>query len=112
MPRAKVYFKAFVLKDGTVMVGMPSRKPGPKTLRNLRAKIDEDGVWWNIEESYQQIEDHKQEAKLVVHSTIATSLNLTRIVGPQITGRIDRLAERFRAIETALARIETGLNRE
>jgi hypothetical protein len=105
----KVYFKAFVLKDGTVLVGMPSRKPGPKTLKNFRSKIDEDGIWWNIEESYKELEHYGHDAKLLVHSTIATSLNLRRIVREQITPRINRLEERLSAIETALARIVTQL---
>ena len=111
MGKQNVYYKAFVLKDGTVLVGMPSRKPGPKTLRNFHSNIDDDGVWWNIQENFKQIEDYKQEARLVVHSTIATCLNIRRIVREQITTRINRLEERLSAIETALARIETHLAR-
>jgi hypothetical protein len=100
--RDNVYFKAFVLKDGTVLLGVPSRKPGPKTLKNFRSKIDHDGVWWNIEESYKQIEDYTQEARLIVHSTIATSLNLRRIIREQVTARLNRLEEKLAAIEARL----------
>ena len=96
----KAYYKVFALADGTVILGMPTRKPHPKSLRG-KDKIDDDGVWCWFTEGHDDIDGFKQEIKPLVYSTIANKINVKRALREQVETKLDDLSRQMALLPRA-----------
>ena len=104
------YFKTFALENGPAILGIPTKKPHPKTLASRGGKVDPDGVWYSITEDYESIEVYKLEVKHLVYSTIANDINVKRALRQQVEGRLASLARDVSALKEQLDRIERKLD--
>ena len=74
----RAHFKTFALENGPAILGIPTKKPHPKTLESKGGRVDEEGVWYSIFEDHDSLEVYKLEVKHLVYSTIATDINVKR----------------------------------
>ena len=101
MRTAQVYYRVSALKDGTILVGIPARKPVKKK-HMPRERIDPEGIfcWW------------EENADNIAHwttnpfGTIANCLNFKRLLRIQVEGRLDKLETQMAGLRDQLSRIE------
>ena len=79
--RRPLYYYASCLYDGTIVASFPIRKPIPKTIKQDKIKIDEDGVcdrgWYT---SGREFSDVNVENRFRFQDIIATRLNTRRAI--------------------------------
>jgi len=101
----QAYYSVFALKDGTVYLALPVRKPR-KTKYSSAPKIDEEGVCnWNIEREVVP-KDLPDWAKGAWHAAVSTCLNVKRIVREQVAQRLDRVDQQVQELRQQLDRLE------
>jgi hypothetical protein len=109
MKAKKVYFSVFGLKDGTVISVLPVPKPR-KTKHGPAPKIDSEGVCrFNVQDELvpsRMTECHR----IVFHTTVATALNVKRVLREQLAGRLDTLEKAVADTQSQLARIERKID--
>ncbi len=105
MRKQKSYYWVFGLKDGTIWLAMHKRKPGGRT------RIDEDGIFnWSIE----KVDDDRSytdTAKVVRGATIATCLNMKRLLREHVVGRLDLMDKQLAEMRAELTAIREELGR-
>jgi|WetSurMetagenome_2_1015567.scaffolds.fasta_scaffold152494_2 hypothetical protein len=102
MREKKAYYSVFALKDGTIWFATQRRKPG----RGSKPKIDENGIFnWYLDE-LDAGEDFTATAKVVRGATIATCLNMKRVVREYVECRIEGLQQQLGQLQEQLDRIE------
>jgi hypothetical protein len=105
----KAYFSVFALKDGTIYLVNPTRRPR-KTKYSSAPRIDEDGICnWYLEKEVLP-RDMVDWLKGSFHSTVATSFNVKRIVRQQVERRLDRVESDLHALREQLGRIESKID--
>jgi hypothetical protein len=87
MRSTQVYYSVFTLKDGTVYLVLPVRKPR-KTRYSRAPKIDEDGICQRFIEKKVEVKDLPDWAKGAWHTALSTCLNVKRIVREQVEARL------------------------
>jgi hypothetical protein len=103
MKMKQVYYSVHALPDGTVWLGIPTRKPRA-TKYGGTPKIDEEGVCdWYFEKPKEQLglNEARKTVRLVC---IATCLNMRRLIR-------ERIEERFTALEVSIGETRTQLTR-
>jgi hypothetical protein len=105
----RAYFKTFALENGPALLGIPTKKPHPKTLQSRGVKVDEDGVWYSIIEDHESLGVYKLEAKHLVYATIAADINVKRALRRQVVPMLDAVARDVAALKDQLDRIERKL---
>ena len=102
-----VYYKVFAMKDGTVLLALPGRKPSKASLYK-RERIDEDGIYrWYVHNNrdYMTMRDWNSKP----FETIANCLNFRRALRAQVEPKLDELQEQVAALKQQLDRIEEKL---
>lgn len=106
--KEQAFFKVFSLKDKTVFLALPTRKPHPKSLGG--EKIDDEGIWcWYIE-GEEELNGYKAEVKHLVYSTIANNLNVKRAIRKQVEPRLIALTKQVSSLKDQLDRIERKID--
>ena len=107
-PRFKsqpAYYSVFAVKDGTIWHASTERKPG----RMAPGEIDEDGVFNTFVERLGEERRYTPTAKVVRGSTLATCLNLKRVLRRQVEGRLAAIAQQLTELKAQADRIEVTL---
>jgi hypothetical protein len=99
------YYSVHAMRDGTIWLAVPHRKPYGK-----KSVTDEDGIFqWFLEEDIPS--GMYDGAKCVQDTTVTTSLNVKRIVRNQVEPKLDLILERLDEIQKRLERLEKGAGR-
>jgi hypothetical protein len=105
----KAYYRVFALKDGTIYLVIPSRKPR-KTKYSSPPKIDADGICtWFIDNKVEP-RDLPEWQCGAWHTNVATCLNVKRIVRQQLEPRLDRIEQEVQTLREHLGRIEQKID--
>jgi hypothetical protein len=109
MKAKRVYYSVFGLKDGTVFAVLPVTMPR-KTKPGPAPKIDPDGVCrFNVEDDV--VPSQRTDCnRAVFHTSVATALDVKRILREQLEGRLDELEKAGAETHNQLARIEDKLD--
>jgi hypothetical protein len=101
-----VYYSAHVLKDGTVWLAVPTRRPA--RTKRPPAEIDEDGIHQRFEygDAPANLGD---TGRIVWNIAVANSLNTKRIVREQVESKLNDLLERLTDVQQRLAVLESAL---
>ncbi len=110
MPEKRVYYWVDGLKDGTVCLAFVTNKPR-KCNALPRQRIDEDGIcrWYFTDP--EEARRFTEWGKSVWHSSIATCLNMRRVVREQVEARLQRLEDSLSKVQEQLGRIEIKIDR-
>lgn len=76
----QMYYSAICLYDGTVKAAYPVRKPIPKTIKQEKLRIDEDGVCREWAGAGKELSDVSNETRMRFQDIIATRLNTRRAI--------------------------------
>lgn len=98
------------MENGPAILGIPTKKPHPKTLASRGGKVDEDGVWYSIIEDQDSLEAYKLEVKHLVYSTIANHINVKRALREQVEQRLESLTRDVAALKEQLDHLEGKLD--
>jgi hypothetical protein len=105
----KAHYDVFALKDGTIYLVFPTRKPR-KTKYSSEPKIDEDGICdWFINNDVEPNNMHDW-ARGAWHASAATCLNVKRIVRQQLERRLDRVEQEVQALRQQMGRVEQKID--
>jgi hypothetical protein len=108
--KQQAYYWVFAVKDGIIWYASPKRKPIPSTVCR-RPKIDQDGVFrWSIGKMDEDAH-YTPVAKVIRGATIATCLNVRRLLRETVAARLDRLEAQLAGLQEQLARVEQILDR-
>jgi hypothetical protein len=102
-----VYYSAHVLKDGTVWLAAPTRKPARS--KRCAVEIDADGIHQRFEYS-DAPENLGDTGRIVWNVAVGNCLNTKRIVREQIESKLNDLLERITDVQKRLAALESHLN--
>ncbi|HOW71085.1 MAG TPA: hypothetical protein PKY77_10830 [Phycisphaerae bacterium] len=108
MAEQKAYYSVFGLKDGIVWLATQQRKP-VRSRTWGRPQIDEDGIYSWFVDKVGDGENMTDQAKVAKGTTIATCLNMKRVVREQVEPRLAALAQQVSALRVQLNRIEQKL---
>jgi hypothetical protein len=78
--RRAMHYSAISLHDGTVTSARPVRKPTPKTIKQEKLRIDEDGVCREWSRAGKELSDVNNENRMRFQNIIATRLNTRRAI--------------------------------
>jgi hypothetical protein len=106
----RAYFKTFSLENGPTILGIPTKKPHPKTLESRGGTIDEDGVWYSMIEDHESLDLYKLEVKHLVYATIATDINVKQALRRQVESKLTSLAQAVDALKAQLDGVERLLD--
>jgi hypothetical protein len=106
LKRKKAYYSVRALRDGTIWLAVLTRKPSKKPRQKLQ--IDDDGIhnWYLDEDIPHGMTDW---ARSVRYGTVATSLNVKRIMREQIEPKLDEVLNRLSSIEERLKQMERDI---
>lgn len=104
--RKKIHYTVHCLKDGTVTVAYPVRKPSAEALKRDKEVIDDDGVCREFQTAGREYSDFKFESRFRFMDVMATAMNTRRIVRELVLPRIDFLESRIEAVQSSISRIE------
>lgn len=103
----KAYFSAHALRDGTIVLALPTKKP--RNTRYETPSIDEDGIWrWYVAEG--NTDSFNDVGKTVWLSSVANCLNTRRIVRHQVEDKLVKLLDCLEAMQAQLERMEKRLD--
>ena len=103
----KVYFHAHALRDGTIVLALPTKKP--RKTRYETPSIDEDGIWrWYVDEG--DTGSYNDLRKTIWFCSVANCLNTRRIVRQQVEDKLAKVLDRLEAMQVQLDRIEKRLD--
>lgn len=95
------YYSVHALRDGTIWFVLQGRKPA----KSQNPIIDEDGIYqWHLDEV--KPDELSDWGQCLLHSTVATCLNVKRIVRHQVEGKLDLILKRLDEISQRLDRLE------
>lgn len=109
MPKPKAYFQVFALKNDIIWLATQERKPGRSRTWG-EPQIDEDGIFSWLINTTEQHESMTPHAKVAKGTTIATYLNVRRIIREHVEPRLSDLSHQISAVQDALNRIERKLD--
>ena len=78
--RRPMHYSAHCLHDGTVIAAFPVRKPIPRTIKQEKLRIDEDGVCREWAGTGKELSDVSNESRTRFQDIIATRLNTHRAI--------------------------------
>ncbi len=109
MKKQNAYYKVFALKDKTIVLVLQTRKPvGPRG--GPKPKIDEDGIHTWFPETAMDYQHLPKAAAASRHTTIATCLNLKRILRERVESRLTTVEGQLVQIAEQLTRLEDKLD--
>lgn len=106
----KIYYWVSALRDHTILAALEKRKQGATKTRRA-PRVDPEGIYYW---SFDTAKDfrHLTEAQCAArHTTIATCLNIRRIVRERIERRLDDLNRTVTALTEQLARLTAPADR-
>lgn len=105
----KIYWSAHALRDGTIVLAMPTRKP--RKTAHETPSIDEDGIWrWFDDEA--DTGTYNDVRKTIWFCAVTNCLNTKRIVRQQVEDKLVKVLDRLEAMQAQLDRIEKRLDAE
>src|SRR5262245_3731669 len=105
----KAYWRVQATRDGIIWFAYQTRKP-TKRGRRKEPEIDEDGICdWYFAQDDKDANRFTDWAKTLWHVSLATALNMKRIVRQQIGSRLDQLEKKMEALQEQLNRIERAM---
>lgn len=105
----KAYFSAHALRDGTIVLAIPTRKP--RKTRYETPSIDEDGIWrWYVDDG--NTGSYNDVGKTVWLCSVSNCLNTRRIVRQQVEDKLVKVLDRLEAVQAQLDRMEKRLEGE
>lgn len=110
--RRPMHYTAICLHDGTVLSAFPIRKPIPKTIKQEKLKIDEDGVCRGHSTAGEHISDVNNDNRTRFQDIIATRINTRRTIREIVLPAIHELKQELTEINDRLNRIENMLSRQ
>ena len=78
--RRSMHYSAISLFDGTVIAAHPIRKPTPKTIKQEKLRIDEDGVYREWSDAGKELSDVHNESRMRFQNIISARLNTRRAI--------------------------------
>lgn len=78
--RRSMHYSAISLFDGTVIAAHPIRKPTPKTIKQEKLRIDEDGVCREWSDAGKELSDVHNESRMRFQNIISARLNTRRAI--------------------------------
>ena len=101
----QTYYSVFTVKDGTIWHAATSRKPDG----SLADAVDEDGVFNTFVEELGAEARYTRVAKVVRGATLATSLNLRRVLRDRVENRLIAVTQQLASLRAQADRIEAAL---
>lgn len=105
----KAYYSAHALCDGTIYLGVQTRKPRP-TRNGGEPQIDEEGIHQWFLDPVGERPHFNEFGNLLRNVCIATALNTRRIVREKVETRLTQLEAQQGMIQEQLLRIEAKLD--
>jgi len=104
----KVYYRVFAMKDGTIFVALPDRKPTKKSLWPGEV-IDEDGIyrWWV--EGVKDYPELYNGTRPNPHSILAMNLNVKRALRSQVEPRLSEIQKQVSAMQTQISETQNQI---
>jgi hypothetical protein len=106
----KVYYSVFALKDGTVLVACPTRKP-PQKRGSRGPRIEEEGICKWFPEKWERLDQMSDRQWTAFQSVVATCLNTKRIIRTRVESRFDVLDQKLNEVQEELGNLESKLDR-
>jgi hypothetical protein len=104
-----MHYSAHCLHDGTVIAAYPVRKPTPKTIKQEKLRIDEDGVCREWAGSGKELSDVKNENRTRFQDIIATRLNTRRAIREMVCPYLFKLQKDMDHVRNQLDHIQRSL---
>lgn len=101
----KTYYSVFAVRDGTIWHASTRRKPGGMP----PSDIDADGVFNTFVGKLGEEDQYTPVAKVVRGGTLATCLNLKRVLRNQVERRLAAIAQQLIDLKAQADRIEAAL---
>ena len=103
----KTYYSVFAVRDGTIWHASTRRKPGGMP----PGDIDADGLFNTFVEKLGEEDQYTPVAKVVRGGTLATCLNLKRVLRNQVEVRLTAMAQQLIDLKAQADRIEAALQK-
>lgn len=103
----KTYYSVFAVRDGTIWHASTRRKPGGMP----PGAIDADGVFNTFVEKLGEEDQYTPVAKVVRGGTLATCLNLKRVLRNRVEVRLTAIAQQLIDLKAQADRIEAALQK-
>ena len=105
-----MHYTALGLHDGTILVAYPVRKPHPKTIKNDKIRIDEDGVCHEYPSAGGHLSDVHNETRMRLQNIVATRLNTRRAIREMVLPCLIKLQSDINEIRDQLDQIQRLLS--
>jgi len=99
------HYEVHALKDGCVLLAVPTRKPSSRTRGGEAVRIDEDGIHQTHVIALDTFTQGIPEVSRMAHAAIAGRLNTRRAIRDLVHPRLDQLEQRLERIEAKLDRL-------
>ena len=104
--RRPMHYSAISLHDGTVIAARPVRKPTPKTIKQEKLRIDEDGVCREWPDAGKELSDVNNKGRTRFQDIIATRLNTRRAIREMVFPYLLKLEKDIDCIRNQLEQIQ------
>ena len=106
----QIHYSAIALFDGTVLAAHPIRKPTPKSIKQDKIKIDEDGVcdkgWYD---DGKQFSDTTFDNRFRFLDLMANRINMRRTIREMVFPHLTKLQNDIDEIHSKLDQIQQML---